>query len=80
MAQMGGRSTCTMLFGHVESLADRVDHLRQLRELQDETHGFVLVSCRCRINLRTMKFRAVSADRFRYFTHDCNQPDLPRQF
>ena len=39
--QMGGRSTCTMLFGHVESLADRVDHLRRLRELQDETHGFV---------------------------------------
>src|SRR5262245_4586998 len=39
--KMGGRSTCTMLFGHVESLADRVDHLRQLRELQDETRGFV---------------------------------------
>jgi len=39
--KMGGRSTCTMLFGHVESLADRVDHLRQLRALQDETHGFV---------------------------------------
>jgi aminodeoxyfutalosine synthase len=39
--QMGGRSTCTMLYGHVESLADRVDHLRQLRALQDETHGFV---------------------------------------
>jgi len=38
--QMGGRSTCTMLFGHVESLADRVDHLRQLRNLQAETHGF----------------------------------------
>jgi len=38
--QMGGRSTCTMLFGHVESLADRVDHLRQLRQLQDETRGF----------------------------------------
>jgi aminodeoxyfutalosine synthase len=38
--QMGGRSTCTMLFGHVESLADRVDHLRYLRTLQDETHGF----------------------------------------
>jgi aminodeoxyfutalosine synthase len=27
-----------MLYGHVESLADRVDHLRQLRALQDETH------------------------------------------
>ncbi|HEX3799150.1 MAG TPA: aminofutalosine synthase MqnE [Verrucomicrobiae bacterium] len=39
--QMGGRSTCTMLFGHIESLADRVDHLRQLRALQDETRGFV---------------------------------------
>jgi aminodeoxyfutalosine synthase len=38
---LGGRSTCTMLYGHIESLADRVDHLRQLRELQDETHGFV---------------------------------------
>ena len=38
--QLGGRSTCTMLYGHVESLADRVDHLRQLRELQDETKGF----------------------------------------
>jgi aminodeoxyfutalosine synthase len=39
--RLGGRSTCTMLFGHVESLADRVDHLRHLRGLQDETHGFV---------------------------------------
>lgn len=39
--RMGGRSTCTMLYGHIESLADRVDHLRQLRELQDETKGFV---------------------------------------
>ena len=38
--QMGARSTCTMLYGHVESLADRVDHLRQLRALQDETRGF----------------------------------------
>ena len=38
--RLGGRSTCTMLYGHVETLADRVDHLRQLRALQDETHGF----------------------------------------
>jgi aminodeoxyfutalosine synthase len=38
--QMGGRSTCTMLCGHIESMEQRVDHLRQLRELQDETHGF----------------------------------------
>ncbi len=38
--RLGGRSTCTMLFGHVESLADRVDHLARLRALQDETRGF----------------------------------------
>src|SRR5438874_1561685 len=38
--QMGGRSTCTMLYGHIETPAQRVDHLRQLRELQDETRGF----------------------------------------
>ncbi|MCI0539159.1 MAG: aminofutalosine synthase MqnE, partial [Verrucomicrobiales bacterium] len=39
--RLGGRSTCTMLYGHVESIEDRVDHLRQLRALQDETRGFV---------------------------------------
>ena len=38
--QLGGRSTCTMLFGHVEKIEDRIDHLAQLRALQDETGGF----------------------------------------
>jgi len=38
--QLGGRSTCTMLFGHVETLEDRINHLTQLRDLQDETGGF----------------------------------------
>jgi aminodeoxyfutalosine synthase len=38
--ELGGHSTCTMLYGHVESPADRVDHLRRLRELQDLTGGF----------------------------------------
>ena len=37
---IGGRSTCTMLYGHIETLAHRADHLRQLRQLQDETGGF----------------------------------------
>lgn len=36
----GLKSNATMLYGHVESYADRVDHLRRLRELQDETGGF----------------------------------------
>jgi len=46
---MGGRSTCTMLYGHIETLAHRVDHLRRLRELQDETGGFT-ASFRSRSN------------------------------
>jgi aminodeoxyfutalosine synthase len=38
--QMGGQSTCTMLYGHIETASHRIDHLRRLRELQDETRGF----------------------------------------
>lgn len=38
--QMGGHSTCTMLYGHLEGAHHRIDHLRRLRELQDETGGF----------------------------------------
>ncbi|MGH7578033.1 MAG: aminofutalosine synthase MqnE, partial [Longimicrobiales bacterium] len=39
--RLGIRSNCTMLYGHVETNADRVAHLRMLRELQDETGGFL---------------------------------------
>ena len=38
--EMGMRSTATMLYGHIETVAQRVDHLRRLREWQDETGGF----------------------------------------
>ena len=38
---LGIRSNCTMLYGHVETLADRVEHLQMLRDLQDETGGFL---------------------------------------
>ena len=37
---MGGRSTATMLYGHVETAEQRIDHLEKLRGLQDETGGF----------------------------------------
>ena len=37
---MGLRSNCTMLYGHIESVEERVDHLLRLRALQDETGGF----------------------------------------
>ena len=39
--QLGLRSNATMLYGHVETEEERVEHLLQLRALQDETHGFV---------------------------------------
>lgn len=38
--RLGGRGTATMMFGHLETLAERVEHWRRLRELQDETGGF----------------------------------------
>jgi aminodeoxyfutalosine synthase len=39
--RLGIRTNCTMLYGHVETFADRVAHLRMLRDLQDETGGFL---------------------------------------
>src|SRR6201997_4408074 len=38
--QLGLKSNCTMLYGHIETEEDRVDHLLKLRALQDETGGF----------------------------------------
>ena len=42
---MGGVSSATMMFGHAETLAERVEHLDRVRELQDETHGFTAFIC-----------------------------------
>ncbi|MFM7108747.1 MAG: cyclic dehypoxanthinyl futalosine synthase [Planctomycetaceae bacterium] len=42
---LGGKSTATMMYGHVETLAERVEHLDRLRELQDETGGFTAFIC-----------------------------------
>jgi len=39
--RLGIRTNCTMLYGHVETTQDRVQHLAALRELQDETGGFL---------------------------------------
>jgi aminodeoxyfutalosine synthase len=38
--ELGLRSNCTMLYGHIEQPYHRIDHLIRLRELQDETGGF----------------------------------------
>ncbi len=39
--QLGIRTNCTMLYGHVESIPDRINHLTMLRDLQSETGGFL---------------------------------------
>jgi len=42
---LGGKSTCTMMFGHIETLQERIEHLEKLRQLQDETGGFTAFIC-----------------------------------
>jgi cyclic dehypoxanthinyl futalosine synthase len=42
---LGLNSSATMMFGHVETIVDRVEHLRRLRDLQDRTHGFTAFIC-----------------------------------
>jgi len=39
--QIGMRTSCTMMFGHIETVPERIEHLRRLRDLQDETGGFL---------------------------------------
>ena len=43
--ELGMRSTCTMMFGHRETIAERVEHLLRLRDLQDDTGGFTAFIC-----------------------------------
>jgi cyclic dehypoxanthinyl futalosine synthase len=43
--QLGGRSTCTMMFGHIETPPERIETLDRLRQLQDETGGFTAFIC-----------------------------------
>ncbi|MFM8250987.1 MAG: cyclic dehypoxanthinyl futalosine synthase [Planctomycetota bacterium] len=43
--ELGGKSSVTMMFGHVETLAERVEHLERVRSLQDETGGFTAFIC-----------------------------------
>ena len=43
--KLGGISTATMMFGHAETLAERIEHLQRVRQLQDETSGFTAFIC-----------------------------------
>ena len=42
---LGGRGSATMMFGHLETLDERIEHLARLRELQDETGGYTAFIC-----------------------------------
>jgi cyclic dehypoxanthinyl futalosine synthase len=43
--RIGMRTTITMMFGHVETIPERIEHLRRVRDLQDETGGFTAFIC-----------------------------------
>lgn len=43
--ELGGKSSVTMMFGHVETLAERIEHLERVRAVQDETGGFTAFIC-----------------------------------
>ncbi|MDR2463899.1 MAG: dehypoxanthine futalosine cyclase [Verrucomicrobiales bacterium] len=43
--ELGLNSSATMMFGHIETLDDRLEHLQRLRDLQDRTHGFTAFIC-----------------------------------
>lgn len=43
--ELGGRGSATMMFGHIETYAERIEHLERLRQLQDETGGYTAFIC-----------------------------------
>lgn len=43
--ELGGHGSATMMFGHLETLPERIEHLERLRQLQDETGGFTAFIC-----------------------------------
>jgi cyclic dehypoxanthinyl futalosine synthase len=43
--ELGGVSSVTMMFGHIETLAERIEHLERVRQLQEETQGFTAFIC-----------------------------------
>jgi cyclic dehypoxanthinyl futalosine synthase len=43
--ELGLNSSATMMFGHVETVEERIEHLERIRELQDQTRGFTAFIC-----------------------------------
>jgi aminodeoxyfutalosine synthase len=61
--RLGIRSNCTLLFGHIETLEERVSHMLQVRELQDETSGFfAFIPLEYQLGTTRLVERGASAD------------------
>ena len=84
-AKLGGKGTATMMFGHVETLAERVEHLERLRQLQDETHGFTVSTFNVHASVEpgktvSVKFKADKEGVYPYYcTEFCSALHLEMQ-
>ena len=79
--RLGMSTTATMMYGHVETLAERVEHMRRIRELQDETRGFrAFISWTFQPEgTRLGAARHAPSDLVRVPAHAGREPHLPRQ-
>ncbi len=81
--RLGMSTTATMMYGHVETLPERVEHMRRIRELQDETGGFrAFISWTFQSDgnrLGALVAARDDADLVRLPAHAGGQPHLPRQ-
>ena len=79
--RLGMSTTATMMWGHVETLEERVEHMRRIRELQDEMHGFrAFISWTYQPDHTALAPQVtLDADELRLPADAGGQPDLPRQ-
>jgi hypothetical protein len=79
--RLGMSTTATMMYGHVETLEERVEHMRRIRELQDETRGFrAFISWTFQPTAtRSAPVRDAAADLVRLPAHAGGLAHLPRQ-
>ncbi len=77
--RLGLNSSATMMFGHVETIEDRIEHLERLRTQQDKSKGFTAFIC-WTFQAEHTKLQSANGRRARISAHAGAGPDLPRQF